>query len=415
MADTTTRKGSPGNPTRQILIIGCGILNKRYMSRQALAALGSAELFIGERRLLRKMADLLGDGRIEEASSYAKIRKIIINAPESRIAVLVEGDAGMGPLEESSLALMDLRPVIIPGISLISYAAARTGVPYADAQILDLRKKRVSLIPALETNRIVFACGNDRMNDLFHTMISAGLTKVGVYALENPAEESERLFRGTIHEAAGRSFSANTIFAFIRKGRPTRGRFGIRDDVFKNSSSEAKREIRAAVLSYLEPAEHDILYCIGSGFGEVAAEAALLARSGMVYAIEQDLEKAAVSEENLAALGIGNVSVINGIVPGALSHLPPPDAAYIACGGDIMKDLLQILVSRNPDVRIAAETKDMNNALRISALMEGMSFRTEEKMISISDIVNEGEKRKVVPAQPVFLICGVRRSGILHG
>ena len=413
MADLKDNK--PAAPIRQLLIISCGTGDRRFLTRQALAALKSAELLIGTSALLKKMSPLTEGGRKAQASSAGEIRRLVEHAREKRIAILSEGDAGMGILGEGYSSLMDLRPVIIPGMSMPSYIALRTGIPYGDAAICDLRKKHTSLLPILENSRKVFARGNEKMQSYFREIIQAGYSSTAVYAVENPGQDSERIFRGTVTEAAGRGFSADSFFIFLRAVKSRRGSIGLSDHLFIEGSMDFSHEVRLAALASLMPAENDIIYCIGSGFGDLALEAALAASSGRVFAIEQNPDKIQVSRSYANKLGIRNIELIHGVVPEALAHLPAPDAVCLTCCKDELHDLLQIMISRNPKVRMTALTDDMDYAVKAADLMETMHFEASETMISLSRREKTGGAHCLRPEKPVFIVSGRRKTGADHG
>lgn len=400
---------------RQILIVGCGIGDRRYLTRQGAAALRTADLFIGTPSLLRRMSDQLGAGRREYAESAAEVRRAIDRAPEQRIAVLMEGDAGMDAPGSEYTSLLDLRPGLIPGISIQSYISARTGIPYGDAVTVDLRKRWASLLPALETHRKVIVYGNERMRGFFREIIEAGYIGTAVYAVENPGETSERVWRGTVSDASVKGFSANTIYFFLRGGKPRRGVLGISSELFLPNPGMLPREVRAAALTHLEIGVKDIVYCVGSGCGEMVIETALLASEGMVYAIEKESSKVEATITNAQRFGIRNLAVINGEAPEALAHLPAPDAAWISCESEIFKDLFQILVSRNPAIRITVSTGDMAAAVRACDLLEGMNFETEESEIRVSERIKNGGTHCLRSQNPVYIISGRKKSGHDHG
>ncbi len=412
MTDMDNRQASDSGSGRQIMLVGCGTGNRRYLTRQASAALRTAELYIGTPKLFKLMEDSMGDGRRAEASGIPQIRRRIEEAPESRIAVLMEGDTGMDSAAGGFASLLDLRPALIPGISLLSYISSRTGIPYGDAACVDLRKRYSSLIPAVASHRKVFAYGHERMRSFFREMIQAGYGGSAVYAVENPGEISERTFRGTVLEAAERGFSANSVFVFLRKGKERGTMFGLPDRLFLPAGEVSGREVRAAALARLEICPDDVVYCVGSGYGEYAVEAALLAPSGVICAVEPDEKKAGISVQNIQRFGVRNLQVIHGGIPDALAHLPAPDAVMIRWDGERFRDLIQILVSRNPRIRIAVVTEDPACFVRQTELLEAMHFELEETEIRTSGYEKTGDGgRRLRPGNPVFIVSGIRKTG----
>ncbi len=396
----------------QIMIIGCGTGNRRFLTKQAMAALNLADLCVGSEEMLRRMEDILKGRATEPVRNIPAIRRLAECGAYARIAVLVEGDPGTDRYENDYSELLDLRPAIIPGVSAASYMASRTGIPLRDAVTVDLRRKRSSLLPHIEKNARVLAYGSEKMKSYFREILAAGYKNIAVYALSCPGGEGESVFRGTIEEAAARDFPADSMFLFMRPGRlPGRVEeipFGPEDSVFP-------AEVRAAALTRLSPGRADVIYCIGSGYGDVACEAALAVPSGIVYAVEENRGRLEEAVKNAARHGIRNMVLIRGSSPEALSHLPAPDGAVLLCEGKRFTDTIQILVSRNPFVRIAVLTRDMAFAVKASDALETAGFDTDVTEIRVSRRRKTGGRQCLRAENPVFIVSGTSRGGVDHG
>jgi precorrin-6Y C5,15-methyltransferase (decarboxylating) CbiT subunit len=113
-----------------------------------------------------------------------------------------------------------------------------------------------------------------------------------------------------------------------------------------------KSEVRSVVLSKLRLRENDIVYDIGAGTGSVSVEAALIARSGHVYAFEREAEGCRLIRENALKLGASNLTVIEGSVPDTLNGLPVPDAVFIGGSGGSLDEIGESLLHSNPRLRL---------------------------------------------------------------
>ncbi len=69
------------------------------------------------------------------------------------------------------------------------------------------------------------------------------------------------------------------------------------------------------------------------GSGSVAIEAAQLASSGMVYAVEPEPADVALLQANAEAFGVPNVRSVVGRAPEVLAGLPEPDAVFVGGTG----------------------------------------------------------------------------------
>jgi precorrin-6Y C5,15-methyltransferase (decarboxylating) len=126
--------------------------------------------------------------------------------------------------------------------------------------------------------------------------------------------------------------------------------FGLPDEAFvprrPGTSTMTKREVRAVTLANLELRQDTVLWDIGSGTGSVAIEAARLASSGHVYAVECDPDALLALEANCQRLGATNVTIVPGRAPQVLHELPDPDAVFIGGSGGALPLILQTAMQR---------------------------------------------------------------------
>ena len=85
-------------------------------------------------------------------------------------------------------------------------------------------------------------------------------------------------------------------------------------------------------LAALAPRQSELLWDIGAGSGSVGIEWMLAHPSNRAIAIERDAARAARIARNAAALGVPDLSIVEGSAPDALQGLPRPDAIFIGGG-----------------------------------------------------------------------------------
>ncbi len=113
-----------------------------------------------------------------------------------------------------------------------------------------------------------------------------------------------------------------------------------------------KSEVRSISLSKLQLEPHDIVYDIGAGTGSVAVEIALQIPHGCVYAVEKNPEALSLLEQNKAQLGADCMNIVSGTAPDICKELPAPNKVFIGGSSGNMKEILSLLLEKNPDVRI---------------------------------------------------------------
>ncbi len=109
---------------------------------------------------------------------------------------------------------------------------------------------------------------------------------------------------------------------------------GISDDEFiRGKVPMTKQEIRVLTMVKAHISESDIVWDIGAGTGSMSIEAARLAPSGTVYAIERNAEGTDLIRQNMAKFGIDNITVIDGEAPDALKDIEDCDSVIIGGSG----------------------------------------------------------------------------------
>ena len=97
---------------------------------------------------------------------------------------------------------------------------------------------------------------------------------------------------------------------------------GLPDAWFEHDGQLTKQDIRAVTLAALAPRQGELLWDIGAGSGSVGIEWMLVHPSNRAVAIERDAIRAARIARNAAALGVPDLSIVEGSAPDVLQGLP---------------------------------------------------------------------------------------------
>ena len=143
---------------------------------------------------------------------------------------------------------------------------------------------------------------------------------------------------------------------------------GLPDDLFEHDGQITKREMRAIVLSALQPFRGGHLWDIGAGSGSVAIEWALLDPANRATAIEMRPERAARIVHNAAALGVPGVEIVSGRAPEAFDGLPPPDAIFIGGGGSDAAMVADALAALPAGGRLVVNAVTIDTQAHLTAL-----------------------------------------------
>ena len=234
------------------------------------------------------------------------------------------------------------------------------------------------------------------MAGLCRRLTEAGLGDAAVSVGERLSYPEERITRGRAEALKDRSFDPLSV-ALIENERAegAPAAFGLPDEAFTRGSGEegvvpmTKSEVRAVCLSKLDLTEDALCWDVGAGTGSVAIEMARLAKRGHVYAIERKEAALALLEKNKAAFGTDNMTIVPGAAPEACAGLPAPTHAFIGGSSGNLKEILALLLEKNPAVRIVATAVSLESAAELTGCMS--SFEDGEAQ-AISLTVARGRK-----------------------
>ena len=173
-----------------------------------------------------------------------------------------------------------------------------------------------------------------------------------------------------------------------------------------------KEEIRALTLCKAKIGPQDIVYDIGAGTGSISVEAALLAYSGRVYAIERDSSGIALITANTTKFGLTNVELVQGEAPAVLKGLPVPEVVIIGGSGGKLAQILDICCMRlrvGGKIIINAVTLEtLCSAQQYFAACEG--FLLDVTCVSITKAVPIGTIHLFRAHNPVYIIVAAKEA-----
>ena len=198
----------------------------------------------------------------------------------------------------------------------------------------------------------------------------------------------------------------------LRNPRP----LGLPDEAFEQRrplrGQITKREVRALSLYSLGLRSNGVVWDIGAGSGSVAIEAALIAHDGAVYAVERDEESVALLRINVERWGSGNVHVVSGEAPEALTDLPDPDSVFIGGSGGKLVDIIEQAAKRlKPGGRIAANFAALERAQQALDTLKGLGFQVDLVLTGASrgkELPSGGTRFEAL--NPVFVVSASREA-----
>lgn len=381
------------------------------------AAIADADVVFGAARLLEK----LSAKRKYAMYTADEILSVLSQEDFEKIVILFTGDVGFYSGAKSVIPAIrawdkdaDLR--VLPGISSVSYLAAKCLVSYEDAAILSLHgKEDVHNIHALiETVRyhkktFVLLSSGEQVQTIAKRLLERAYDcKLTIGC--NLTLPMERIRTLSLEEA--KSFAEDGICTLYieHAGAIRRPLFPICPDTdfLRDKVPMTKESIRHESLLRLHLQEGDVVYDIGGGTGSVAIEAALIDPSLKVYSFEKDETACALIEENKKRCHAEHLTLVRGTAPEAFDNIEDPDCVFIGGSGGRLQDILKALTARKKGIRFVINAVSLET---IDAAMHIIdAYETKEMQIvqlSCSEIRDTGRHHLMQAINPVMIFSFV--------
>ena len=145
-----------------------------------------------------------------------------------------------------------------------------------------------------------------------------------------------------------------------------------------------KEEVRTVSLSKLRLTADSVCYDVGAGTGSLSIEMALRAHQGQVWAIEK-------KEDALA--------------PEALKDLPAPTHAFIGGSSGNLKEIVKLLLEKNPQVRIVINCITLETVSEALETAKEFGFE-ENEIVQLSAARSKaiGRYHMMMGENPIYII-----------
>ena len=341
------------------------------------------------------------------------------------------------------------RVEIIPDLSSMQEAFARTNIPWDDAFCIsvhggpEIAKRRalpyeMADIPALLDRHGKLAILTDKQNNPAEiarvvnsafcepTPLESPLAKGGlrgvkseiiIHVCERIGYPDERTWTGSINESAGMTFAEPNVVILLRSGvrsqepggKETEILFGLKEDELEHRDGMiTKDEVRAVSIHKLRLPTKGLLWDIGAGSGSVAIEAARLAPGLTVIAVERDEAQAARIRANKMKFDVRNLRIAEGPAPDALTDLGAPDRVFIGGSGGRLAEIVELASGKMRAGIIVINAATLETLQEGIAALERFGFSAEVSEVSVSRSRIVAGKKMMSSMNPVFIVKGER-------
>lgn len=400
--------------TQQICLVGIGPGDASFLTPAAQAALAACDAVIGAPSVVEALCT---DKPTFSAYTPEKVRAVLAAHPSIRRAALVfRGDTGF--FSGAAKILKELGGdgiEVIPGVSSLSAFAAKLGVSWEDAAFCSLHGREGDAVSAVRRHRkVFFLCGGENTPQAVLEKLTAyGFGHLLCAVGENLSCKNERIVRGCAADLSAATYAPLSLVFAENPAAQGAVRFGIDDGEFvRGEVPMTKAEVRAITLSKLRLPTDAVVWDIGAGTGSVSVECALAAPDGRVYAIEKEADALSLIEQNKIKFQTDNLIPVFGTAPAALQDLPAPTHAFIGGSGGNLRGIFDLLLKKNPTVRVVMNTVTAESQAEAFALAGEYGFdRFEAVSVNIARAKATGKYHLMMAQNPVCVFVMQRESG----
>ena len=397
------------HPSREISLVGIGVGSEKLMTLEAQQVLKEAELIIGARRMVEAAAYEGQDTCMEYDSD--KICSYIEEHPEyEKTAVVLSGDVGFYSGARKLLEKLSGHHVrVVCGISSLVYFMGKIGRSWDDAFITSAHGRNANLAAAVRTHEKVFAIlgSRDGVSVLAGKLMDYGMEHVRLFVGEQLSYEQEKIISGYPKDFISYTGDAlSVVYAENKAFVPYPATHGIRDEEFvRDKVPMTKEEVRTVSLAKLGLLSDSVCWDVGAGTGSVSVEMALRAARGRVYAIEKKSLAAELLQKNKMKFAAENLIVVEGEAPEVLEDLEAPTHAFIGGSSGNMKAIMELLLRKNPRVRIVINCIAMESvAEALRCLKELPVTDTDVVQLSVGRAKKAGPYHMMMGENPITII-----------
>jgi precorrin-6Y C5,15-methyltransferase (decarboxylating) len=405
----------------KVHVVGIGDDGARSLGAAALSRIEDAEILFGGDRHLGFFPDIRAE-KISVKSNLKEVSaRIKAELGKKRIAVLASGDPLFYGIAKYLMTQIPKQHFeILPNVSSMQLAFAKAKESWEDAAIVSLhgRPAEEILEVAKEAKKIgVFTDDQNTPARIAETLLENGLDDFIGTVCENLGGDNEKVTQLDLPELTHKECSALNVLVLVRKpyapapsSVARKWLLGIADSEFHQRTPEkgliTKCEVRVLSLAKLKLEPTSVVWDIGAGSGSVAIEAALLASSGKVYAIEKNAEDYRLILKNIEKFSTSNMQAIHALAPACLEGISDnPDAVFIGGSSSSMGEIIALCAQRlKPKGRLVANVATIENLFDAWQAIKKLGWRNEATLVNVSRSQPILELTRFAALNPVYIL-----------
>lgn len=397
---------------REITLIGIGPGNTDMLTLEAQKALKQCDAAIGAAPVVEAL-DICKPAFKEYDPE--KVKKVLEANPAIRNAAIVfRGDTGFFSGAAKMIKEFEDSDIkVIPGISSLSYLSAKLGKNWDDAVWVSLHGREENFVNAVCKNKKVFILngGENTPAKVCKKLQEYGFGNLPCTVGERLSYPDEKITKGSVDSLSSCEFDSLSVMFIENPDANEVVGIGIDDTQFIRSDVPmTKAEVRAISMAKLALHADSVVWDIGAGTGSVSVECALAAYKGKVFAVEKEADAVELIKSNKLKFKADNITIVQGIAPDMLKDLPSPTHAFIGGSGGKLRGILELLLEKNPYVRIVMNTVTLESQAEAFACAKEYSFEDFEAVsVNISRTKKAGQYNLMAAQNPVTVFVMQKR------
>ncbi len=402
-----------------VTLAGVGMGTEETKTLGLYKAIAEADIIFGAPRML------LGYEKVKKTYPYYLAKDILPclcemqkkEAGDIKAVILFSGDTGFySGCEKLCKALKELDNTevkVLPGISSLSYFAAKLKTSWQDAYIVSAHGIEEAVWKAKvqygmsHYDKVFFLCSGKETIHQVKELVKNKDAQWEMYVGYNLTYPDEKVFKSN-EEIEG--LNDKGLYVGMLQ-RLSAGKASITpgfsdDDFLRDKVPMTKEEVREISICKLKLTREAIVYDIGSGTGSIAIEMGKLSPDMKVYAIETNPVAVNLIDNNKLKFGTTNVHVIEGMAPAALEKLPIASHAFIGGSKGNMKEILDALYNMNPHMRVVINAISLESIAETTNLLKQYPIEQEDiTMVNISKAKAVGNYQLMQANNPVYVFA----------
>ncbi len=413
------RQSSIGtSDVRTIVIAGIGPGDENYRTLDVQRTLKSADVIFGAESVIGRISEV-GAQRVPLYEA-GKIIEYLDDHPEFvRPVAVYSGDISLSSgarKAEEKFQEAGYETVKMSGISSVALFANRIGEALEKVHVLSAhgrycnvtgyarRYEKLIVLPsdaedAIRICRDVLTVGS---NEDF----SGDVNEFSIVAGCDLGTDKEEVFLIDFENIRIRAEARVLLFIEHTKLNDIQVIPYLRDeDIIRGNVPMTKEEIRALITRELSLSSGSIFYDIGAGTGSISLEAALLHPEIKVYSYEKNDEALSLLSQNRDKYRLSNMEIIPGEAPSSLIKKVIPSHAFIGGSSKKLKEIIESLVSINPQVRVVLTCVTLETISEITKMADELElYDFKVTQVQVTRYGKRGSYHLADAANPVFII-----------